>query len=178
MEFYIAQAIGLCITVMSMVVQHFKKMHWIVAMEALMNGLAAVQYFLLDGMSGMWVSLIASANAICMMGYVKFGNQESRKIPNILCVVFAAAHIAMGVQNIHRWYDVIPVAAAIVFTVSMVQPSPFFYRICRIFNGGIWTVYCVCAGAYTMILTQVLGMVSAGTAIWRLDIKKKEKDTI
>lgn len=175
MEFYIAQAIGLCITVMSILVQHFKKMHWIVAMEALMNGMAAVQYLLLDGMSGMWVSLIASANALCMMGYVKFGNQESRKIPNILCLVFAAAHIAMGVQSIHVWYDVIPVAAAIVFTVAMVQPSPFFYRVCRIINGSVWTVYCVCAGAYTMILTQVLGIVSAVTAIWRLDIKKKRE---
>ena len=175
MEFYIAQAIGLCITIMSILVQHFKKMHWIVAMEALMNGMAAVQYLLLDGMSGMWVSLIASANAICMLGYVKFGNQESRKIPNILCIVFAAAHIAMGVQSIHVWYDVIPVAAAIVFTVAMVQPSPFFYRVCRIINGTVWTVYCVCTGAYTMILTQVLGIVSAVTAIWRLDIKKKKE---
>ena len=178
MEFYIAQAIGLCITVMSILVQHAKKMHWIVTVEALMNGMAAVQYLLLDGMSGMWVSLIASANAICMLGYVKFGNPDRRKIPNILCIVFAAAHIAMGVRSIYVWYDVIPVVAAVVFTVAMVQPSPFFYRVCRIINGAIWTIYCVCAGAYTMILTQVLGMVSAATAIWRLDIKKKEKDTI
>ena len=57
----------------------------------------------------------------------------------------------------------------------MVQPSPFFYRVCRIINGTVWTVYCVCTGAYTMILTQVLGIVSAVTAIWRLDIKKKKE---
>ena len=173
MEFYIAQAIGLCITVMSILVQHFKKMHWIVAMEALMNGMAAVQYLLLDGMSGMWVSVIASANALSMLAYCKFGDEKKHTIPNILCVVFAAAQLAVGVGNIHVWYDAIPVIGAMIFAVSMLLAKPLMYRILRIVNGVNWTVYCLCTGAYTMILTQMLGVISAVTAIIRLDIKKK-----
>ncbi len=72
------------------------------------------------------------------------------------------------------WYDAIPVLGAMIFAVSML----FMYRVLRITNGVNWTVYCLCTGAYTMILTQALGIVSAVTAIIRLDIKKKEKDTI
>lgn len=76
---------------MSLVAQHFKKMHWIMLAEVDMNLLSAVQYMLLDGMSGMWVSVIASANAMSMLAYLKFGDGEKKTIPNILCVVFAAA---------------------------------------------------------------------------------------
>ena len=178
MEFYIAQAIGLVVTGMSLIAQHFKKMHWIMLAEVVMNVLSAAQYLLLDGMSGMWVSVIASANALSMLAYCKFGDGEKKTIPNILCVVFAAAQLAVGIGNIHVWYDAIPVIGAMIFAVSMLLAKPFMYRILRIVNGVNWTIYCLCTGAYTMILTQALGVISAVTAIIRLDIKKKAKDTI
>jgi len=174
MAFYIAQVIGLVVTGLSLAAQHFKKMHWIMLAEVGMNILSAVQYLLLDGMSGMYVSIIASANALSMLAYCKFGDGEKRLIPNILCIVFAAAQLTVGVGNIHVWYDAIPVLGAMIFAVSMLLARPFMYRILRIVNGIIWTIYCLCTGAYTMILTQALGIVSALTAIIRLDIKKKD----
>lgn len=174
MEFYIAQVIGLVVTGMSLLAQHFKKMHWIMLAEVGMNLLSAVQYMLLDGASGMWVSVIASANALSMLAYCKFGDGKKKTIPNILCIVFATAQLAVGVGNIHVWYDAIPVLGAMIFAVSMLLSRPFMYRVLRIANGVNWTVYCLCTGAYTMILTQALGIVSAVTAIIRLDIKKKK----
>ena len=179
MEFYIAQGIGLIVTGLSLIGQHFKKMHWIVLTEVMMNVLCAVQYLLLpDGTSGMWVSIIASANAMSMLICGKFGNPDDRKLPNILCVVFAAAQLAVGIRNIHVWYDALPVMGAMIFAVTILQTKPFRYRVLRIVNGIVWSIYGLCVGAYTGILTQMLGVFSAVAAIWRLDIKKKEKDTI
>ena len=178
MEFYIAQAIGLAVTGISLVTQYFKKMPLIVAMEVLINFLVAVQYFLLDGVSGACISTIGTVNALCMLVYVKLGDPEKRFVPNLLCVVFGVIHVAFGVWSFHAWYDVFPILGAVFGTLSVVQAKAAGYRLMRAGNAAAWIVYCACSGAYTMILMQGLGLCSCIAAILRLDIKKKEKNTI
>lgn len=178
MSFFIAQAIGLVITGMTLVVQHFKKMHHILAMEFLMNGMAAVQYFLLDGMSGAWVSLIASVKILCVLICTKISSRNSKFVSNLLYGVFTAINVTVGILNIHAWYDVFPVLGCLVGAAAMLQSKAGNYRVLRITNAVVWIVYCVCAQAYSMILMQILCIVSGVSAILRLDVKKKEKDTI
>jgi len=178
MEFYIAQAIGLVVTGLSLVVQHFKKMHRILVMEALVNFLAGVQYLLLAGYSGACISMIGSVNVLCMLAYRKFGNQDSRFVPNLMCVVFGVIHIAFGVWSAYAWYDVFPILGAVFATLAVVQSKAGYYRILRVANAAVWITYCVCSGAYTMILMQSLSICSGVAAILRLDVKRKEKDTV
>ena len=178
MEFYIAQAIGLVIAGLSLIIQHFKKMPTIVAMEVLMNFMAGVQYLLLDGLSGACISMVGSVNALCMLIYVKVGDPEKRFVPNLLCILLGVIHVAIGLWSFRAWYDVFPILGAIFATLSVVQAKPMYYRIFRIGNGISWIVYCLFSSAYTMILMQALGIFSGVTAILRLDIKKKEKNTI
>jgi len=80
MNFYIAQAVGLVITGLAIAVQHFKKMQLIVWIEFLMNVLTAVQYGLLGGLSGAYVSIAAIVHTTALMLYDKFGDPEKRKI--------------------------------------------------------------------------------------------------
>ncbi len=177
MAFLIAQVIGLVISGLTLVVQQFKKMTRILVVECLMNGLAALQYFLLDGMSGAWVSLIASVKILCMLICAKIDSRNSKRISNVLFGVFTAINVTVGVLNIHAWFDAFPVIGCLVGAAAVLQSKAGNYRILRVTNAVVWIVYCVCAQAYTMILMQILCIISAVTAIIRLDIKKK-KDTV
>ena len=177
----IAEGIGLAIVALSLVTQQFKKMSRILAMEILLNFMAGFSEFLKVGhmTSGAWVCLVASVNAVLMWGYMTFGNADDRRIPNILCVVFALLHIAIGTLSAARWYDVFSIVGAALSSVAALQTKARNYRIMRIVNGGMWITYHAIAGnPYSLILNQLLCIISALTAIWRLDIKKKEKDTI
>ena len=174
MTFYIAQAVGLVITGLALAVQHFKKMQIIVAIEFLMNLLTAVQYYLLGGISGAYVSIAAIVHTAALMAYDKFGDQSSRKIPNIICGLFAAIYVAIGVCSFSSWFDIFPVVATVLFSLSVVQTKSSNYRIIRIINAVVWIVYCLCSRAYSLILAHALGIVSGITAILRLDVKKEK----
>ena len=174
MSFYIAQAVGLVITGLALAVQHFKKMQVIVVIEFLMNVLTAVQYYLLGSISGAYVSIAATVHTAALVLYDKFGNQESRKVPSVICALFAAIYVAIGVCSFGSWYDIFPVVATVLFSLSVVQTKSSNYRIIRIINAVVWIVYCLCSRAYSLILAHALGIVSGITAIIRLDIKKEK----
>ena len=177
----IAEGIGLAIVVLSLVTQQFKKMSRILMMEILLNFMAGLSEFLKVGhmTSGAWVCLVASVNALVMLLYMTFGKEDDRRIPNILCVVFAVLHIVIGGLSAARWYDVFSVAGAALSSVAALQTKARNYRIMRITNGCLWITYHGIAGnPYSLILNQLLCIISAVAAIIRLDIRKKEKDTI
>ena len=175
----IAEGIGLAIVALSLVTQQFKKMSRILMMEILLNFMAGLSEFLKVGhmTSGAWVCLVASVNALVMLLYMTFGNADDRRIPNILCVVFGVLHIAIGALSAARWYDVFSIAGAALSSVAALQTKARNYRIMRITNGCLWITYHAIAGnPYSLILNQVLCIISAATAIWRLDIKKKKQE--
>ena len=177
----IAEGIGLAIVVLSLVTQQFKKMSRILMMEILLNFMAGLSEFLKVGhmTSGAWVCLVASVNALVMLLYMTFGDPDNRRIPNVLCVVFAVLHIVIGGLSAARWYDVFSVAGAALSSVAALQTKARNYRIMRITNGCLWITYHGIAGnPYSLILNQLLCIISAVAAIIRLDIRKKEKDTI
>lgn len=177
----LAEGIGLAIIGLSLVVQQFKKMSRILAMEILLNFMAGLaEYLKVRQMTaGVLVCLIASVNALVMLIYARFGKTDDRRIPNVLCVVFAVLHITIGALSAARWYDVFSVAGAALSSVAALQTKARNYRIMRITNGGLWITYHAIAGnPYSLILNQLLCIISAVLAIIRLDIKKKEKETI
>lgn len=174
MSFYIAQAVGLVITGLAIAVQHFKKMRLIVLIEFLMNVLTAVQYWLLGGLSGAYVSIAAIVHTTALMLYDKFGDSEKRKIPNFICGFFVGIYIAIGIYSFKSWFDIFPVAATVLFSLSVLQTKSSGYRLFQIGKGTVWIVYCLCSQAYSLILAHALSIVSGITAIIRLDVKRKE----
>ena len=174
----IAEGIGLAVVVLSLVIQQFKKMQWILFVEMLLNFMAAMAELLKQGKmtSGAVVLLVATVNILIMLIYNRFGNAEDRRFPNVVCIVFAVLHIVIGSLSIRCWYDVLPVVGAALSSVMVLQTKARNYRIMRIANGTLWiSYYLLSAGAFTLILNQALCMISALTAIWRLDIKKKKE---
>lgn len=179
MMLLIAEGIGLAIVALSLVVQQFKKMSRILAMEILLNFMAGMaEYLKVQQMtSGVLVCLVASVNALVMLIYATFSKTDDRRIPNVLCVVFAVLHIVIGALSAARWYDVFSVAGAAMSAVATLQTKARNYRIMRITNGALWITYHAVAGnPYSLILNQLLCIVSAVTAIIRLDVKHKKQE--
>ena len=76
-----------------------------------------------------------------------------------------------------HWYDILALAAAMLFVLSVAQSNAKHYRVLYMSNSLIWIAYDLLAGAYGNLFTHVVLFISTMAAIFIRDIKNRKIDS-
>ena len=171
MDFIFSQICGLIVSVAAIVSMQLKNVKWILVCQLICNGIGALSYILLDGLSGCGIYLVALLQSIVFYIYRQ---GEEKDTPPWMVFIFIFSFIGCSIATYKTPTDIISAIAAMTCALSIAQKKPSGYRIFMLLNGIIWMVYDVSVCAYTMILSHIATTLSAMVGIIRLDIKKEK----
>ena len=138
--------------------------------QLICNGVGALSYILLGGLSGCGIYLVALLQAIIYY----FFRAKNKKTPMALSIAFLCAFLICSATTYKSLVDLVSVTAALSCALCLMQEKPSRYRVFMLFNGIIWMIYDISVGAYTMMISHIVTTLSAIIGIVRLDKKHKK----
>ena len=161
---FVATILGLC--------EPFgKKMQTILVFNFTGNFLVGLSYLMVSGFSGAAICSVA-----CIQVFINYIYDIKKiKIPKILIIIYAAAFFAVNLLTFKAWYDVLSLAAAMLFVISVAQSDAKHYRILYALNSSLWIFYDFLSGAYGNLVTHIVLFAATFIAILIRDLKKGNK---
>lgn len=173
MEFIFSQVCGFVVFIVAVISFQLKNIKSVLLCQLICNGLGALTYILLDGLSGCGLFLVAVLQSVV---YFIF-RAKDKKAPIAVAVAFVLAYGTCSVLTYKTPVDLISAVAALTCALGLAQEKPFGYRAFLLVNGLLWCLYDINVGAYSMIATHVATVLSAGIGIVRFDLRKKKRET-
>lgn len=137
MLFILAQILGIVVLLITIISIQFKTKERILICQIIANSLLAVQYFLLNALTG---GVVASINVIrCLIFY--YYKKKNKKPSIILLSLFIIVAVVSGILTWQNGFSIIPIIATIVFTYGLWQDNVKVTRICTAITAGNWSVY-------------------------------------
>ena len=179
LAFYLAQGISVFTGILAIIMMQLKNMRTILVFQIIVNLTASLNYLLLGGDSGAFVSLLAIIQSIVMYLY----NKNNKKPQWWLTVLFVAGYWGISAYNIvssNEIMGILPAIAAFCFCMSLVQEKAWIFRVWGALNPAFWVPYDFITRSYVMFFVHLGIFISSVVAMVRLDgffglIKKKDK---
>ncbi len=172
MEYIISQIIGIVVCVFAVASLQLKDIKNAMLCQVICNGLGTVSYLLLDGgLSGCGIYLVATLQSLVFFLLRKYEKEE----PRWLYPIIFAAYIGCSLLTLKAPLDVVPMVAALLCALALIQKKPFLYRAILLLNGLVWIIYDIFLPeiTYSMLITHAIVAFSALLGIIRIDILKK-----
>lgn len=163
---YIASMIS---TVLGLFEPFSKKMKTVLTLNLLGNVFVGISYLVIARYSGAAICGIAAVQLLINYSFTARG----KKVPMPWIIVHAIVFCAVNLITFSAWYDVLALAAAILFVISVAQTKTNSYRLIYISNSTLWIIYDSLAGAYGNLSTHIILFIATGLAIFWRDVKKK-----
>ena len=173
MAYIISQILGFVVFIFVFASMQTKNIQRVLLCQIGCNGLGMLSYILVGGLSGCGIYLVAATQSVLFYVLRKQGKEE----PRWLAPIIFAAYIGCSALTFRSLMDLIPMLAAVLCALGILQKKPTRYRIIMVFNGAVWMIYDLIVGAYTMLASHIFTVVSALAGIIRLDILKKAEKT-
>ena len=159
----LADVLGVLLILAGFFMPQLKSIRLILIAELLVNAVACVYYLLLNGRSAFMLSIIATLHV-----FVNYFYQCGCRRPSWWVFgVFTAAYTVCGILTWTGPMDLLSMSATVFFALSLQQTSPAGYRLCAIGKCSSWIVYCLILGAWSTLLTNLINLLSALTAMVR-----------
>ena len=171
MEYTISQILGGVVFVLVFLSMQTKSMNRVLLCQIGGNGFGLLSYVLIGGFSVCGIYLLATLQAVSFFFIRKYDKKE----PKWLQPLIMLGYIGCSAVSFQSWVDLFPMIAGVLCAFSIGQKKPTNYRIIMLLNGSVWIVYDLVLGAYTMLATHIMIVVSALIGIIRLDILKKNE---
>lgn len=176
LAFWLAQGISVIAGVLAVVMLQLKNIKLMLLFQVLINLIGSANYLLMDGGSGMVLSLVAIFHAVVMYFY----NVREMKPHLPVSVAFILVYFACAVYNLvvkQDLMEILPAFAAFCFSMSLVQKKPSIFRIWTLFNPVFWVPYDIYTKSYVMFLVHSGILISSIVGMIRIDglFKKKAK---
>ena len=149
-----------------------KKRNWILFLGALSRTLFILQYILLGAFSGAVLDLIAILAALIA------GKKGHPTVKKLLVPIIVLIHTAILVASIllyQSWYDIFVLLAATFCVAALWFSRERTIRAVSLCSSPCWLVYNLSSKAYFSAVSDTFAILSLLVAIWRYDIRKKEK---
>lgn len=167
--FIIAQVFGIVACILSVISMLSKSITGALIFQMLANIAIAINFGLVDGISGAVVCIIGTIQTLVM-----FLMRRKEMEPKWwLLGAFLIAYITASVVMYSKWFDILSALAAVTFAVAVIQKKTSMYRSIMLINSCLWIVFDFCAGAYTAIITHGIILVSIVVGMIGLDAKKE-----
>ena len=175
MNFIIAQWLGIITTVVALLSVQFKRMELILIGQIVSNVLVALSYWLLGGLSGAWICILAAVQTLIIFFLDRSNLKNKNRKKEMLLVLFVMAYV-IGTMIVYvDWRDIVAGVCAVLFVLAIVQSESGKLRIIMMVNALLWIIYDYKTKAYTNILTHGLELLSILIAMVRLDRKSKKQ---
>lgn len=168
MEFIFSQICGLIVSLAIVISMQLKDIRKVLVGQLICNSVGALSYILVGGLSGCGIYIVALLQSIV---YFVF-RIRNKKAPLFMAFVFLVLFLLCSFTTYKTPIDILSAIAAVFCALAITQEKPSVYRILILINGLIWVVYDLNVGAYTMILSHALTVLSALIGIIRLDLKR------
>ena len=169
MKFIIAQTFGIIALILTVISVQFKTKEKIVMCSVLANIVVAIQFFLLNAVTGGVISII---NAIrCIVFYIY--KKKDLKPSIITLIIFEIVAVVSGCISWQNIWSLIPILVTILYTYGLWQDNVKVIRITTGIVGGGWAIYDLIVRAYVGALQETSQLISAVISIYRN--KNKEK---
>lgn len=165
---YISYAASFIATVLSLIEPFNKKMKTVLIFSLMGNVLIAASYLIVGGFSGAAICFTASVQLMINFYYAS----KSKQLPKVWLILHLAAFAAVNLLTFHAWYDVLSLAAAMLFVLSVSRSDAKYYRLIYIPNLIIWIIYDLCAVAYGNLATHIIVLASVLIAAFIRDKRK------
>lgn len=146
-----------------------KNIKYTMLFQLLCNGFGMVSYLVGDDFSGFGVFLVATSQSLLFF-LLRLFDKES---PRWVYPIIFAAYIGCSLLTLKTPLDIVPMIAALLCGLALVQKKPSAYRIVILLNGSVWLIYDIWVQSYGMLVSHVITVVSALVGIIRIDIMKK-----
>ncbi len=168
--FIIAQAFGIVACILSVISMLSKSITGALIFQMLANIAIAINFGLVDGISGAVVCIIGTVQTLVMF----LMRRKEIEPQGWLLGIFLIAYIMASVVMYSKWFDVLSGIAAVTFAIAVVQKNTAMYRSIMLINSCLWIVFDFCAGAYTAIITHGIILASIVVGMIGLDAKKEK----
>ncbi len=148
-----------------------KKMKTVLVINFLGNVLVGSSYLFIGRYSG---AAICGTAAVQLLINYTF-TAKGKKVPLPWVIVHAAVFLAVNLITFSAWYDILALAAAMLFVISVAQTKTNHYRLIYISNSTLWIIYDSLAGAYGNLSTHIILFLATAAAIFFRDIRTKKQ---
>ena len=135
--------------------------------------LSSIHYLLLGGYTGMIINL-----ASCFSNGVYWYRNKKEKNNLPFQILFGAVFVTLGALTWHGWISIFVVLAKLVSSVALGIKNTRVIRMLNMISYPCWLVY----NAYMVSIPGLVGdsltLLSVMIAIVRLDILKRQEDTV
>lgn len=168
MVFILAQICGFIALILTVISVQFKTKEKIVMCSVFANLVVAIQFFLLNAITGGIISIINMIRCIIFYYYKK-----KDKTPSIIVlIVFEIIAIISGIISWQNIWSIIPIMVTLIYTYGMWQDNIRIIRITTAIAGLGWTIYNVIVMAYIGAIQEVSQFISAIIALIKNKYKK------
>ena len=175
MKYYIAQLLGILVTVGVIVTLQLKKKKQMLVVSVLVNAFSAANILLLDEFnSGVVVCSVAVLQLLVSLWH-EYKNTVSGLAEKIF---FLILYVAGGIIGFQSPIDLLSTVAAVFYMLAVFQKKEQNIRIMLLINLSIWTVYHTILGS-TAVFAQIAGIISSLIALYRYrNTDKKQGETL
>ncbi|MBQ6354881.1 YgjV family protein [Candidatus Saccharibacteria bacterium] len=142
-----------------------KKRKDILNLQILDSVFDIVQYILLGAYTGCLISFLGATRA-CVFKKAKNG---------AVLLLFIALYIAASILTFRGWLSLLPLTAAIIYTIVIWNKKEQNIRFFSIFVFLLWLVYDIFVQAYVSAITDIVLVASNAAAFYKYNSKEKSK---
>lgn len=168
MIFIFAQICGFIVLTLTVIGIQFKTKEKIMMCSVFANIVVAIQYFLLNAITGAIISIINAIRCIIFYLYKK----KDMKPSVIVLMIFEIISVVSGVIGWQNIWSVIPIFVTVIYTYGLWQDNVKIIRITTACVGAGWALYDLVVMAYISAIQEIAQIISAVIALIR---NKEEK---
>ena len=157
MSFILAQICGFIALILTVASVHFKTKERIVLCSVIANIVVAIQFFLLNAITGGVVSII---NTIRGLVYYYYKKKDMKPSLTIL-FIFEIVAIFSGIISWQSIWSIIPITATVIYTYALWQDNVTVIRIATGLVGFEWAIYDLIVKAYVGAVQETSQLISA-----------------
>lgn len=171
MLFILAQICGVIALIFTVASVQFKTKEKIVMCFVFANIAVAIQFFLLNAITGAIISIINTIRCIIFYYYKK----KDKKPSLMILLIFEMVAVISGIISWQNIWSIIPIIVTVIYTYGLWQDDVKVIRITTAIVGLGWAIYDVIVMAYVGAIQEFSQFVSAIIALVRNKEEKAEE---
>lgn len=157
MIFILAQICGIIALILTVISVQFKTKEKIVMCMIFANLVVAIQYFLLNAITGGVISILNTIRCIVFYYYKK----KDKKPSIMVLLIFEIIAIISGIISWQNIWSLIPILVTVIYTYGLWQDNVNIIRITTGIAGLGWAIYNIIVMAYVGAIQEIAQLVSS-----------------
>lgn len=160
-QFLLAQLFGIMAVIFNIITVHFKTKEKILICNIFSNLIVAIQFFLLNAITGGIISLINVLRCIIFYYFKK----KNKKPSLLLLIIFELIVVISGIISFQNIWSIIPIIATLTYTYGLWQDDVKTIKYISAIIGFEWSIYDLIVKAYVGFVQGIIQFISSVIAI-------------